>query len=262
MVWTRHVKRISNFALHKLLHERPRRVGSVAPDEFDRVFERDDNVIFVHVGLSDVNAALPGNPYERVRDVLDRNFESVLAPGFTDYFRTSGVYAKQHSRPMYGAFYPLFLSDADYRTDDACKSILVRGEYRFDGRDHRDTFGPDGCFAQLREDDVLFASVGTPWLMCSFLHYLEAKADVPYVSEETFEGVAFDNGESSEIEQSTHYSDGYWRFNKLKLHRHWRERGLVDEYDLGGLRVFFSSAADIHDFVRDKLSSNPYYLVT
>jgi aminoglycoside N3'-acetyltransferase len=129
-------------------------------------------------------------------------------------------------------------------------------------RDHHDTFGPDGCFAQLSDDDVLFASIGTPWLMCSFLHYLEAKNDVPYVYEETFDGILYDGNESREIEQKSQYWDGYWRFNKLKLHRHWREHGLIDEYNLNGLRVFFASAADIDDFGSYKLQSDPYYLVT
>jgi aminoglycoside N3'-acetyltransferase len=263
MVGEQYWKRWPNFALHKLLHERPRRVKRVEPERFASVFERyADDVVFVHAGLSDVNAALPGNPYETVLDVLERNFDSILAPGFTDYFRKSGVYAKEHSRPMYGAFNSLFLADANYRTDDACKSILVRGDYRFEGRNHHDTFSSDGCFAQLRDDDVLLVSIGTPWLMCSFLHYLESKHDVPYVYEDVYEGTLIDGDESRQIEQTCQYWDGFWRFNKLKLHRHWRERGVVDEYDLNGLGVFVASIADIEAATSPEIRSDPYYLVT
>jgi hypothetical protein len=129
-------------------------------------------------------------------------------------------------------------------------------------RDHHDTFGPDGCFAQLSDDDVLFASIGTPWLMCSFLHYLEAKNDVPYVYEETSTEYCTTETSRAKSNKKSQYWDGYWRFNKLKLHRHWREHGLIDEYDLNGLRVFFASAADIDDFGSYKLHSDPYYLVT
>lgn len=136
---------------------------------------------------------------EPVLEVLERNFDSILAPGFTDYFRKSGVYGKEHSRPMYGKFDSLFLDDANYRTDDACKSILVRGDYRFEDRDHSDTFSTDGCFAQL-SDDVLLASIGTPWLMCSFLHYVESKHDVPYVYENVYEGTLIDGDESRRVD--------------------------------------------------------------
>jgi hypothetical protein len=263
MTIKRYLTRWPVFAVHKLLEERPRRVGRVDQTEFDDVFAAyDDDVVFVHVGLSDVNRALPGDPYERVRDTLVRHFDAVLAPGFTDYFTTSRVYAKQYSRPKHGAFNALFLDDADYRTDDACRSILVRGDYDFEGRDHHDTFCSNGCFAQLGEDDVLLASIGTPWLVCSFLHYLEWKHRVPYVTRRAYEGVLFDGDERREITQRTPYWDGLWRFNKLKLQRHWREHGLVDEYDLRGLRVFFASLADIESFVDERLRSDPYYLVT
>lgn len=248
---------------HKALEERSRSVGDVSPDEFAEIFASyEDSVVFAHVGLSDVNAALPGNPYEQVLDALTDSFESVLAPGFTDYFKRSRVYSKQHSRPKHGTFNRLFLDDANYRTDDACRSILVRGEYAFDGRDHHDTFSPDGCFAKLGEDDVLLTSIGTPWLVCSFLHHLEWKYRVPYVSMESFEGVLFDGDQRRDIVQRTPYWDGIWRFNKLKLQRHWREHDVVDEYDLNGLRIFFVSLSEMDEFVRDKLRADPYYLVT
>ncbi|WP_336135436.1 AAC(3) family N-acetyltransferase [Natronomonas amylolytica] len=259
----KHFTRWPVFGIHKLLEERPRRVGSVAQNEFNQVFESyEDDVVFVHAGLSDVNKALPGDPYEQILTTLDRNFDSILAPGFTDYFKMSRVYSKQYSRPKHGTFNFLFLDDSDYRTDDACRSILVKGEYRFEGRNHHDTFASDSCFAQLGEDDVLLTSIGTPWLMCSFLHYLEWKYRVPYVTKQSFEGVLFDGKERREIEQETPYWDGFWRFNKLKLHRHWRKHGIVDEYNLNGLRLFFTSLADIEEFVGHRLQSDPYYLVT
>lgn len=251
------------FGVHKLLEERSRSIGDVRPDAFEAVFERyDDATVFTHVGLSDVNRALPGNPFEQVLGVLDRNFESVLAPGFTDYFKTSRVYSKRYSRPKHGTFNALFLDVATYRTDDACRSILVRGPYRFEGRNHHDTFSPNGCFAQLREDDVLLTSIGTPWLVCSFLHYLEWKHRVPYVTERSFEGVIYDGPDAREITQTTQYQEGPWRFNKLKMQRDMREHGIVDEHDLEGLRVFFVHLSDVEAFVDEQLRDDPYYLVT
>lgn len=259
----KHFMRWPVFAVHKAIEERSRSIGNIEYEEFNQVFELyENNVIFAHVGLSDINTALPGNPYEQALRALDDNFESILAPGFTDYFKTSRVYSKQYSRPKHGTFNPLFLEDANYRTDDACRSILVRGEYKFEERNHHDTFSSDGCFAQLSEDDILLTSIGTPWLVCSFLHYLEWKYRVPYVTKQSFEGVLFDGDDRREIVQKTPYQDGPWRFNKLKLQRHWREHDLVDEYNLEGLRVFFVSLSDMDEFVGDKLRSDPFYLVT
>lgn len=253
-----------NAAIHKLLEKRPRRIrpaeAGVLDDALSAYGEYD--TVFVHVGLSDVNAALPGNPYETVLDALTSNFESVLAPGFTDYFKLSGVFDKQHSRPKHGSFVRSFLKDADYRTDDACKSILVRGPYRFENRDHRNSYATNGCFEQLREDDVLLVSIGTPWLICSYLHHLEAKNGAPYTSPKQFSGVMHDDGTVEEIEQTTHYYDGIWSFNKLKLHRDLNERGLLDSYDFGGLRMFVASIADIDALVTEKMATDPYYLVT
>lgn len=259
----RHLARWPVFAVHKAIEECPRQVGNVTYSSFNEVFESyEDRVVFVHVGLSDINKALPGDPYEQVFRVLTDNFNSILAPGFTDYFKTSRVYSKRFSRPKHGSFNPLFLDDADYRTDDACRSILVRGGYTFEGRDHHDTFSSNGCFAQLSEDDILLASIGTPWLVCSFLHYVEWKHRVPYVTKRSFEGVLFDGDGHHEIVQKTPYQDGLWRFNKLKLQRHWREHDIIDEYNLDGLRIFFASLSEMEEFVSYKLQSDPYYLVT
>lgn len=253
-----------NALIHKAIENRPRTISRIGEDAlWNAVAGYDDyDIVFAHVGLSDVNSALSGNPYETVVSVLAEEFESILAPGFTDYFRLSGVYDRQRSRPKHGTFGKLFLEDADYRTKDACKSILVRGEYRFENCAQRDSYALDGCFEQLREDDVLVVSIGTPYLICSYLHHLEAKLDAPYMTQETFDGVMHDGRKCVDIEQTTHYYDGLWSFNKLKLQRHLRERGEIDQYDLDGLAVFVASIRDIDELVAEKMRSDPYYLVT
>jgi aminoglycoside N3'-acetyltransferase len=257
--------RWANVALHKAIEagRGKRHVGRVPRSRFRKALDGyDHDTVFAHVGLGDVNRALEGDPYEQVVSGLKSSFDSVLAPGFTDYFATSGVYDKQHSRPKHGSFGKQFLRDADYRTDDACRSILVKGEYRFDGCDHRDTFAPDGCFERLREDDVLVVSVGTPWLVCSYLHHLEAKHGVPYVSPRTMDGVMHDDGTCEQISQTTHIEDGMWFFNKVRLHRLLRRHGALDEYDLNGLRVFAASVRDVDRLVGPQFEADPYYLVS
>lgn len=257
--------RWSTIAVNKAWEKRPRRVGTSDERRLEAVLESYSSYdeVFVHVGLSDVNAAFDGNPYEVLRDALTDSFESVLAPGFTDYFRESGVFDRQHSKPMHGTFSKLLLEDAAYRTRDPCKSILVDGPYRFDDRTHRDTFADDGCFEQLYEDDVLVAAIGTPHWKCSYLHHLEAKYGAPYSVEQTFEGVIHDDGEIEEVELRTNYYDSiFWSFNKLKLQRDLANAGILETHDLNGLPLYVTPIRELDQFIGQKMADDPYYLVT
>ncbi len=256
--------RWSNAAVHKLIENRPRSVTEADERSLHRALSGYDRhaELFVHAGLRDVSAALPRDPYDRIIEAANANFRSVLCPGFTDYFKVSGVYDKRHSKPKHGAFGRRFLEDADYRTDDPIKSILVQGEYRFEGCKHSTTYSTDGCFERLNQDDVLVASIGTPFLICSYLHHLEARNDAPYMKERTFSGIVHTGSETVEVDQTTHQYDGMWSFNKLKLHRQLRKRDALDTYDLNGLSVFVTAIRDVDRLVTGKMKDDPYYLVT
>jgi aminoglycoside N3'-acetyltransferase len=219
---------------------------------------------FVHAGLSDVKAAFDANPYDFLLKRLDESFESVLAPGFTDYFTTSGVYHKEFSRPKHGTFVRLFHRDADYRTDDAIKSILVRGPYRFDDCNHHDTYHEDGCFAKLVRDGALVVNVGTPWITCSHLHYFEHKYDVPYVSSETHDGVLYRSRTEHERVEQTCGSNvsPFYSWNKPKLTRRLERADVLDRYNLNGLRLLFFRLDDLDEVLGRELREDPYYLVT
>ncbi|MFO7928005.1 MAG: AAC(3) family N-acetyltransferase [Halobacteriota archaeon] len=259
----------ANLIKHQLLkrtHER-RRVGRASQSRFDRILDRhaaDEDAVFVHVGLSDIASAFDTDPYAFLRSKVDSRFESVLAPGFTDYFKTSGVYHKTYSRPKHGTFGTLFLDDADYRTDDAIKSILVRGPYRFDDCRHDDSYHPDGCFARLVDDDVLVMNVGVPWITCSHLHYFESRHDAPYVVDETFEGVLYETEtEHRRVTQTCgQYTSPFYSWNKPKIHRRLAAAGAIDAYDLNGLRLFFFSLGDVARVIGSELAEDPNYLVT
>lgn len=219
--------------------------------------------VFVHVGLSDVRAAFGGDPYAFLLEKLDAHFESIIAPGFTDYFKTSGVYHKRYSRPKHGTFGTLFLADADYRTDDAIKSFLVRGPYRFEGCVHHDSYHEDGCFSKLVAEDTLVMDIGTPWLTCSHLHYFEAAYDVGYVVERTYDGVLLADGECREIEQTCHrYESPFYSWNKPRIERLLKRRGALSKYDLNGLKLLFFSLGDLRDALDGKLTEDDHFLVT
>ena len=261
--------RVANLVKHQALKRlnRRRRAGEAPVGRLEEVLDRHAagrSKVFVHVGLSDVKRAFGGDPYALLRSRLAERFRSVLAPGFTDYFAASGVYHKAYSRPKHGTFGTLFLRDADYRTDDAMKSILVDGPYRFDDCRHSDSYHADGCFARLVEENTLILDVGTPWITCSHLHYFESRAGLDYVTEETFEGVICDEETGCEpIEQTCGVrTSPFYSWNKPKLTRDLARDGVLHRYDLNGLEVLCFTLGDLKSSLEPRLDADPSYLVT
>lgn len=255
----------ANAAKHQLLEEyRPSKVSSADPDDVTDIFSRyADDVVFVHAGLSDVEAAFGGDPYEFLLGRLTDQFDSVLAPGFTPSFRRSGIYHKNYSRPEFGTFSQLFLDDADYRTDDAIHSILVKGDYRFDGCDHHDSFAADGCWGKLDEENVLIANVGTDWLLTTQHHFVERYYDVPYNGLASYEGrIYYDDEHHDHVTQTNYEYEITLRRNHRKIQRMMAEKSLLDEYDLGGVSVLLFRAQDLRHALAEELARDPYYMVT
>lgn len=246
------------------LGRRSRSVGSLEPGVLaDRFAAHPAETVFVHVGLSDVDAALPGNPYDRVRDALTAQYENVLVPGYTPSFLETGVYHRQLSPPAFGVFARRFLEDATYRTADPVYSILVEGDYRFDDCRHTESFSRASCFGKLDRDDVLFVNVGTDGFRCSHLHYVERRANVPYCTVSTHEGVVYHS--STEYERVTHScltDDFYRRYNRPKLERVLSDAGALTTYEYSGLRVRFCRARDVRTVLERRLDTDPYFLVT
>lgn len=222
-----------------------------------------DSEIFVHVGLSDVNAAFGRPSYDRLYSELTSQFESVLVPGFTPSFRDSGVYHKQFSRPQVGMFPVLFMDDAEYRTNDALHSIQVAGDYRFDDCNHHDTFGPEGCYAQLDEDNVLIANIGTDRLVSTQYHYVSLQADTPYHAPKTHSGaIYYDEEDYRKVVQENDTFTGIYKWNRWKMEDYLEERGVLDRRDRNGLKLSFFRAGDMKDALEPKIERDPYYMVT
>jgi len=245
---------------------RAQAAGPVTEAELDRILDRyTADTVFVHVGLSDINAAFEGDPFAFIMEKLDNRFESILTPGFTPSFRKDDgrVYHKQHSKPRFGTFSQLFQSVADYRTDDATNSILVRGPYRFDDCDHHDTWSTDGCFGALDADNVQYLNIGTDWLTASQLHYTECYRALPYVEIVDYDGVIYyDETTHEEITQRTHEYRWPVTWNRAKIADDLAEAGVLDRYNRNGLRLFAFNAREMREALAPKLAADPYYLVT
>lgn len=251
-------------AKHYFLKQRQQSVGPVDEAVLDTVLEQyhDEDVVFVHIGLSDIKTALQTNPYDTIVEKLRGEFESILVPGFTRSFRETGVFDTAETEPELGAFSSLFFADAEYRTPDPLHSILVDGTYRFEDCAFRDTFSPNGCYGQLSRDNILYLNIGTPWLVSTQLHYIERACDVPYVETVDIEGELTIDGATRQITQQNYSKNNYLYFwNRRGLRNDMVETGVVDHYSLNGLNVMGFRASEMEAFLEDKIEQDPYYLV-
>lgn len=256
------LRNTGQLAIERRLPSNPSRLDSSV---LDNVFSRypESDTIFVFVGLSDIKTAFQTNPYELLVEKLNSHFENVLAPGYTPSFKKTGIYHKLYSKPEHGTFSKLFLQDIDYRTDDALHSILVKGDYRFPDCEHQKTFSEDGCFAKLDRDNVLYLSIGTDWFIPTFVHYLEMLYNVPYVESTKHDGVVYyDETRHGEITQHNHHIDWYIDLNRPKIQKTLIENGVLDYYDLKGLKIWTGKGHDMHQILREEVKEDPYFFVT
>ena len=251
-------------AKHYAVRQRETPTGPVDEAIFAEILDGyDEDVAFVHVGLSDVNAAFDGDPYEFVRDHLDARFDAILTPAFTQSFREPGRFHRTDSDPELGAFTTLFFYEADYRTADPLHSIQVRGDYRFDGCTVRDTFAPDGCYGQLERDDVRILDIGTRWLISTQLHYIERVTDVPYSETVEIEGtVRYPGGRVERVTQRSYDKNNYLYFwDRLSIQRDLIDDGVLNHHDLNGLRVISVTARDLRDVLEPRIADDLYYMI-
>jgi len=253
-------------AKHYAVKHRSNEVGPVPSSVFETILDQypEKDVVYLHVGLSDIKTAFETNPYEFILEQLDRRFGSLVVPGFTKSFRETGVFNVEESEPELGAFSHLFFeNDSDYRTPDPLHSLQVKGEYRFDGCDFRDTFGSEGCYAQLEADDVLCLNVGTPWLVSTQLHYLEQELDLPYVDTVDIDGhITYADGHTEAISQTNYAKNNYVYFwNRLGIRDDMVTTDRMNHFDLNGLNVMAFTMGDLRELVEQETRTDPYYLV-
>ncbi|MGM0715878.1 MAG: AAC(3) family N-acetyltransferase [Halobacteriota archaeon] len=263
----RYAKKAKMMGTHYVLKQylENKRVGAVSEEWLHTILDDiDATEVFCHVGLSAVNAAFDGHPYEFLRTTLGEHFETVMVPGFTDYFEQSRVFYKQYSKPKHGTFAKLLLEDAEYRTNDAMRSFVVDGPYRFGDCDDWDSYGDNSCFAKLEADNVPILDIGTPWFKSSQIHYIEYQHDVPYIEDVSMDGIAVTESGADPVEISQAFGAPTERlvWNRRKLHRDLEAAGVLDRYDMRGLRVMVTRTQDLRDVIGPKLDRDGYYLLT
>ena len=227
------------------------------------------NTVFVHIGLRPIKSAYQTEPYSFIFEALTKRFNNIIAPGFTPSFRKTGLYHKKYSIPEFGKFSGLFLNDATYRTDDPIYSLLVYGDYKFDNLYAKETFGHGSCFDQLAKENILCINIGTKWAVSSQIHYSEYKNNLPYISAVEYDGILYRNETQYEKIKTVNYTNNHWfnkyvtvMWNRHKILNHMHKKGVLDYYNLNGVKVFAFKLGDLGRLLDEKLSKNPYYLLT
>ncbi len=229
----------------------------------------DHATVFVHIGLSQIKSAFGGDPYGFIMENLTKRFDIIIAPGFTPSFRGTRLYHKKYSKPEYGMFSWLFLNDITYRTDDPVYSLLVHGKYEFENRYSKETFGEGSCFDQLDNDNILCLNIGTKWAVSSQIHFSEYKNMVPYITKTQYNGIIYYDEHQHNTISVVNYVNNYWFnkyvsviWNRYKISRHLCKEGILDYYDLDGVKVYAFKLKDLRVFLDKKLSKDPYYLLS
>lgn len=240
------------------------RVSQVDPERLDRILEsyQNENTVFLHAGLKSIKKAFAVNPYLFLLTKMSKYFSSILVPGFTPSFRRSGLYHKQFSRPEVGKFSELFLQDAHYRTDDPLHSIQVKGEFRFPHCNHQDTFGLNGCYSRLDQENILYCNIGIRELVCVQIHFIENTLEAPYVTKKELKGIIYYNEtEYAEISQLNYAQTRLTLWNRRKIEKDMLDLNIMDKYNLNGLILKFFRAGDLRKMLEEKIRKDPWYLV-
>lgn len=267
----RDLKIAGNTLRYNYLMRKRKRAGVSDPGQFMQILDmyRKNPVVFVHAGLSQIKNAFHVDPYPFLMEGLTTRFQSIVTPGFTPSFRTTGLYHKEFSKPEYGKFSWLFHRDASRRSDDPIHSLLVRGDYGFLNPYTQEAFGPGSCFDQLDRENILCLSIGTQWPVSSQKHYIEYRNKLPYIQKADYQGIIYYDHTRYEKISTTNYIRTHWfnryltlMWNNYKLARHMQKQGMMEVYDLHGLMIYAFRLQDLRKFLEEKFTHDPYYLFT
>lgn len=261
-------KRIFNRLKSKIATIGSSNVQSMDAKEFDKIISTfDDDTVFLHIGLSDIKSAFNRNPYDFLMEKLETSFQTLIVPGFTPSFKQTGIFHKKFSFPEYGTFPKLFLHDAEYRTDDAIHSVLIRGNNRYTNCQNRDSFSEESCWAKFDEENTLILNIGTEKFLMTQLYYIERRNNLPYVEKPKYDGVIYSNPyEFSTIRQVNHKCQHNFPVsmppNWRKIESYLKSTNSLWDFSTNGLTVYAFRAKDVRISLENKLEEDEYFLRT
>ena len=117
---------------------------------------------------------------------------TLMLPTFNYEFSNKGKYDFVNSRGTTGALGNIALKKCGFRrTQYPIHSFAVWGKdaNMLCEMNNRNSFGEDSPFGYCEKNNVIQLMLGTDWTSMTFVHYAEARCNVPYRFTKTFTGV-------------------------------------------------------------------------
>lgn len=146
------------------------------------------------------------------------------------------------------------------------QSVAVIGdkqEYIIEG-DTTSSFSPGGPFDRLRKLNTKIVLLGADINAISVIHWVEEKYNVPYRYWKTFSGSYIDDGVTTErnYEMYVRSLDTNPALKLNSIETQLRERGLINEYKIGGGMVQVLGLNDFLSTAENLIKLNPYFFVS
>lgn len=117
---------------------------------------------------------------------------TILIPTYTFVFSNEGYYDYKNSKSVVGMLGNVALQRSDFkRTKHPMHSFAVWGKYQsvLYQMKNSNSFGDDSPFAFMLENHAKEIGIGLTYMKaCTFIHYIETKAKVPYRFNKVFQG--------------------------------------------------------------------------
>ncbi|UCC43014.1 MAG: AAC(3) family N-acetyltransferase [Candidatus Zixiibacteriota bacterium] len=213
--------------------------------------------LFVHSDVS--RFGLAGNVGSRrvlFDQLLQALYEAVsesgtiIMPTFTYSFTDGKVYDHDHTPSTVGMLTEYFRKQDDtIRTVHPIFSVAVRGtdkDYFLSGLG-KDSFGEDSIFGRLHARHAHLLFFGAPFQSCTFVHYIEKLASVPYRFVKTFDGTirAGDRTFSDSYQFLVKHLDQDVVTDLSRLEDHLLENGVMKKVPLGDGHLLRVSTDDM-----------------
>jgi aminoglycoside 3-N-acetyltransferase len=204
-----------------------------------------------------------------IDDVFDETY-TIVMPAFNWQFTTTHYWNYHTTKSQSGILTEYTRTrPGTCRTIHPFHSVTARGadQSMFTGTMSLSSFGPGSAFERLYQRNAFNLSLGSPFVGgATFCHYTEELLAVPYRYYKPFEGEVVDAA-SRPVEatfsmfvrviESDHEFVNTWDvlWSDLLAHRLVR----YEQYN-GFAPILLMSVRDVHDFLGERISRDPYYV--
>jgi FkbH-like protein len=222
-------------------------------------------ILLVHSALHRINVFADPDigTVSMLIDDLVRQGYTLVVPSFTFKFCSTGLFDWINDRSETGILADIcWKKPNSLRTKHPIYSTIILGDRRQDlnAASVETCFGKDSLVERLYKEGARVIMLGAEWKACTFFHFCEEKANVPYRSYKDFTGKLIIQNETHPINTKMYvrhdvrvkndFSDLIAKIQKCSSYRCSETPWQIESVDL----------QDIDQIVSGKIAQNPYYL--